>query len=624
MKKVLLFAVMCVLCFSGAVNAQEQDADFLICERFDNYEVGDKVAEKGADYWTTWSSKEGGNEDGEVVDLNGEKCVYFTPGCDQVLRLGGYASGVYEIEFDAYVPEGKGGYYNILHDFKGGSSVWAMQNYLHLTDDGTNSRPAAGHGTVHAGGIAVADLACVYDAWMHFRIVIDINNDHAEFFCTMPGAEELSVVEWQWSKDSYDEITSPNRKLDAMNFYPPLASSAFYMDNITLKSISGETTTEITLEKEEIETGAVVNDDATVEITIENTGTSIIDYTAWIDYGVSEGGSKPTVINYDANLSDASLALGLDGLAEPTIIEIGAMYPASEYSPSVAGTKITHVSYMFLELEENGGYGIVEGSDVVFRIYGQGYNGQPGECLAEKTMPYSMIKPGEFLVAKLDEPVVLTGFNVWATVSLLQPVSTQAAPQAPLVFDGMIEAKAPYGDVIRIGNGSFYFASNLFGQSYGNTHIRITCSGNPVLAGWAKLEKVDGVIPLGESAKMKINFNTYGLVSGQTYEAKLMLAVNNIEEMFEIPMSLRVWGENVEEILSNNYNIYPNPTTSLVTIEGENINYIAVYNSVGQLIKVVKTQNNVVDMSACENGVYFFDIVDNAGQSSVQRVVVAK
>jgi hypothetical protein len=80
---------------------------------------------------------------------------------------------------------------------------------------------------------------------MHFRFVIDINNDHAEFFCTMPGAEEVSVVEWQWSKDSYDEITSPNRKLDAMNFYPPLASSAFYMDNITLKNISGETTTEI-------------------------------------------------------------------------------------------------------------------------------------------------------------------------------------------------------------------------------------------------------------------------------------------------------------------------------------------------------------------------------------------
>lgn len=62
----------------------------------------------------------------------------------------------------------------------------------------------------------------------------------------------------------------------------------------------------------------------------------------------------------------------------------------------------------------------------------------------------------------------------------------------------------------------------------------------------------------------------------------------------------------------------------MVTVEGDNIDYVAVYNSVGQLVKVVKTQANVVDMSAYENGVYFFNVVNNAGQSSVQRVVVAK
>ena len=166
---------------------------------------------------------EGGKEDGEIVDLAGSKCVYFAPGCDQVILLGGYSSGAYEIEFDIYVPDGKSAYYNILHDFNGGSSVWAMQNYLHLSDNGTTQKPAAGHGTVHAGGIGVADLASVYDAWMHLRFVIDIDNDYAEFFCTMPEAEEASIVKWQWSKDSYDEITSPNRKLDAMNFYPPLS-----------------------------------------------------------------------------------------------------------------------------------------------------------------------------------------------------------------------------------------------------------------------------------------------------------------------------------------------------------------------------------------------------------------
>ncbi|MBQ2906777.1 MAG: T9SS type A sorting domain-containing protein, partial [Bacteroidales bacterium] len=71
-------------------------------------------------------------------------------------------------------------------------------------------------------------------------------------------------------------------------------------------------------------------------------------------------------------------------------------------------------------------------------------------------------------------------------------------------------------------------------------------------------------------------------------------------------------------------NIFPNPTSGLVTIEAENINYIAIYNSVGQLVNVVKSENNTVDMSSYDNGVYYFNIVDNAGQNSLQRVVVAK
>ena len=123
---------------------------------------------------------------------------------------------------------------------------------------------------------------------------------------------------------------------------------------------------------------------------------------------------------------------------------------------------------------------------------------------------------------------------------------------------------------------------------------------------------------------MTVNFTTFGLEKGKTYDAKIVCAAANAEELFEAPLSLRIWGEDVEEILSNTYNIYPNPTTGMVTVEGDNIDFVAVYNSVGQLVKVVKTQANVVDMSAYENGVYFFNVVDNAGQSSVQRVVVAK
>ena len=162
------------------------------------------------------------------------------------------------------------------------------------------------------------------------------------------------------------------------------------------------------------------------------------------------------------------------------------------------------------------------------------------------------------------------------------------------------------------------------GESAGNFHIMALCLGDPVLGGWAELSKKDGVMEVGAKETIKVNFSSFGLEKGEKYEAKIVFQTNTELGTMELPVSLYVWGENVDEILSNTYSIYPNPTSAQVTVEGENINYIAVYNSVGQLVKVVKTQDNVVDMSAYDNGVYFFNIVDNAGQNSVQRVVVAK
>jgi len=152
----------------------------------------------------------------------------------------------------------------------------------------------------------------------------------------------------------------------------------------------------------------------------------------------------------------------------------------------------------------------------------------------------------------------------------------------------------------------------------------MTCSGEPVIGGWAELDKADGYLAVGETETINVDLSTFGLEAGKTYDAKIVFTLSNAEETFELPLSLQVQGDNVEEILSNTYNIYPNPTANTVTVEGDNINYIAIYNSVGQLVEVVKTQDNIVDMSAYENGVYFFNIVGNNNNNSIQRIVVAK
>jgi hypothetical protein len=63
----------------------------------------------------------------------------------------------------------------------------------------------------------------------------------------------------------------------------------------------------------------------------------------------------------------------------------------------------------------------------------------------------------------------------------------------------------------------------------------------------------------------------------------------------------------------------------MVTLEGENLSTVAIYNVAGQLLRVVKLDNmiNNIDMNV-ESGVYFFSIYDNDGNNSVQRVVITK
>ena len=604
-----------------------EGVELLFKETFDTYEAGQYIAKDGAAHWTTWSKKPGSAEDGVVAEADGNKYGRLTYGNDQVLLLGDYKAGEFDLEFDMYIPDGKCAYYNILHDFNGGNSSWALQAYLQMTDDGQgNQSIAPGHGAIHAGGSNIADIPCVYDGWMHFRVHINANIDKAEYYYTMPNGTEVKAFEWQWSKDSFGESVS-GRSLDAMNFFPPSTSSEYYIDNLMLKRIGGESAAIVTISEEAIEGSMNVDDINTVEFEVENIGNAIAEYVAWIDYGKGQLSSTSQPITYAVDIETLSNAKPIGWpIEEGTLTyEIAALYPSTVYSNSLMGTYITDAAYFlgtFVNSESGDTIPALEpGTDMIFRIYAQGLNGIPGEVLAEKVVPAKDIVL-DWNVVTFDEPVALTGFDFYIAVEM-----TQCVNGFPLVLDGNNkDAQEGYSDLFRSSNGAFKSLTEYTtgGEKFGSWYILLNCSGDPIQGGWAELDKKSGEIAIGAKETISVEFSTFGLKKGETYEASLIFQTNTELGELELPVSLYVWGEDVEEILSNTYNIYPNPTKAQVTVEGENINYIAVYNSVGQLVKVVKTQANVVDMSAYENGVYFFNIVDNAGQSSVQRVVVAK
>ena len=198
------------------------------------YTVGGKVASSavaaGKDCWTTWSGTPGSGEDGTVVSLDNNKCCGISESSDLVYQFGDKTTGVWEYAFDMYVPKNNIGYFNLLHDFAGSNSVWAMQCYFNGTNDGLGyATYAPGHGTLHAGSNGTADLPCTLDEWMNIRVVVDIDNDIAEFYFN--GSK---VCEWQWSLDSFGENVV-GTKLDASDFY--FVGGEFYIDNISFRQL---------------------------------------------------------------------------------------------------------------------------------------------------------------------------------------------------------------------------------------------------------------------------------------------------------------------------------------------------------------------------------------------------
>ncbi len=74
--------------------------------------------------------------------------------------------------------------------------------------------------------------------------------------------------------------------------------------------------------------------------------------------------------------------------------------------------------------------------------------------------------------------------------------------------------------------------------------------------------------------------------------------------------------------VSQNFNLYPNPTSDILNISLENnlvLEQVTFYNNLGQ---VVKTANeNIIDVSYLVKGLYFVEVTTNQGKATKKVVV---
>ncbi len=175
MKKVYILALV-LGAFSISGNAQELTDDF------ESYAIGDISSQ--AAHWRTWSGVEGGAEDADVVDdyaLSGDQSMLVGDnGIVDMILLTPSApmAGIYTIQFHAYIPAGRAGYFNMQAALTPSTSAWnqaLMGGNVYFNCNG--STPGVG-GVTGQTDCSTFDQNFSYpeDQWFKVTAVYDLDN----------------------------------------------------------------------------------------------------------------------------------------------------------------------------------------------------------------------------------------------------------------------------------------------------------------------------------------------------------------------------------------------------------------------------------------------------------------
>ena len=221
MKKLLLFSGILVAVL--ALQAQT----IVFQQNFDSYNVGDKIAAVNSSF-TTWSAAPGGSEDGTISNefaASPSNSLKIVAGNDVVFPIANFTTGEYVIEFDYYVPSsGTGAYFNVLHNFAGTSSEWALECYFY--NNGT--------GYLMVGGSTADQISFTYPSnqFFHVYIKVDLTEDEAKL-----EINDNQVHTWPFHYTP--TATTGLTQLGGVNFYsaapPDLSTGTYYIDNFKLR-----------------------------------------------------------------------------------------------------------------------------------------------------------------------------------------------------------------------------------------------------------------------------------------------------------------------------------------------------------------------------------------------------
>ena len=242
---------------------------------FDDVPNGSYVAQSYPDWWATWENKPGTGEDALITNEQSESApqsAKLDDGTDLVFKAGNKTEGIYKIDFDMYIPDGAPAFFNLLHIYTGTSTgnEWGVGVYCNIPS-GTSGMTA---GTYIQTNNQRKAFTAKTNEWFPISFYIDLDNDFAKI-----SIDGIPLLGWKFS--TKESGGAGLKQLAAADFYPPTATSVFYIDNFVYKIAEAETigifdVTPTSISKEIVEGGSNI----TVPITVKNTGNAQGSYEA--------------------------------------------------------------------------------------------------------------------------------------------------------------------------------------------------------------------------------------------------------------------------------------------------------------------------------------------------------
>ena len=229
--------------------------------------------------------------------------------------------------------------------------------------------------------------------------------------------------------------------------------------------------------------------------------------------------------------------------------------------------------------------------------------------------------------------------NIAGTVSI-NPDARLAKITVEVYYTGDSKAENNYLTVLMMQDsimgdqvGDYYNSEQVIDSLYCHMHVLrdvITSKWGdeiaPTTAGTLITKTYEYSIPakIGSPNGVEVDLNNIhflAFVSENNVSGSMSMPILNVCKLEHVEDNV-----SVKETVETSVNVYPNPVKDVLTIAADNVKQVVMYNSLGQVVKIVKgdDSNMNINVSDLQNGMYFVNIIDNDGNVSTNKVSVLR